>query len=172
MERFPASWDKSVRTITVSVWILLVAVHLLVAYAAFSEPSLQDWERLVLVSIPLIISVGVLGGAYLFAPRGFSLTGEGVRVERLVGSFTIPYLEIAEAKLLEELTWKGLRLFGVGGFYGFYGLYYSSGIGKFWAYTGRRSKLILLELKDGRKLVLGPEPPEAFLEALKRRVSL
>jgi hypothetical protein len=34
-----------------------------------------------------------------------------------------------------DLTWLGIRLFAVGGLFGFYGLYAVKGLGKIWVYV-------------------------------------
>ncbi|MHC1564126.1 MAG: PH domain-containing protein [Candidatus Hecatellaceae archaeon] len=115
------------------------------------------------------LSAGILGVAYLFAPKGFELSSDGVVVLRSVRSFLIPYSQIVEARLLEKLTWKGVRLFASGGLYGFFGLFYFAGIGKAWAYTGRRSQVILLKTRSRGQYVIGPGKPETFLFQLFAR---
>jgi len=59
-----------------------------------------------------------------------------------------------------------LRLFGSGGFLGWFGFFYNGSLGRFWAYAGNRDDLVLLTKTDGRKIVLSPHPPDAFLAAI------
>jgi len=56
---------------------------------------------------------------------------------------------------------------GSGGFLGWFGLFYSRGLGRFWAYAGNQEDLVLMTQTDGRKIVISPHPPEAFLEAFR-----
>ncbi|WP_456482255.1 PH domain-containing protein [Methanopyrus sp.] len=65
---------------------------------------------------------------------------------------------------------RGVRLLGVGGVFGYVGLYWVKGVGRCHVYSRRRSRLVVLETDHGTVLV-GAEPPEQLLEALDRRVS-
>ena len=52
-------------------------------------------------------------------------------------------------------TMGAIRIFGSGGFLGYWGWFKERDLGKYFAYYGRSSDCFLVELKDGRKYMLG-----------------
>ena len=62
-----------------------------------------------------------------------------------------------------------LRTFGSGGFFGFFGRFYSRPPGRFKIYATNGKDLVLVELADGAKFLLSPHSAEAFVEILRPR---
>jgi hypothetical protein len=93
-----------------------------------------------LLIVAAFLPAGIFGMLTLFAP--------------------LAYVEIGSA----------LRLFGCGGYLGWFGLFYSRSMGQFWAYAGNQEDLALLTQTDGTKIVISPCPPEAFLKAVQGTV--
>ena len=159
-----AEYDALTKSITAASWIGLVALDLLVAYAAATQIE-QPTLSAALVSATTALILGILLGAYAFSPRGFDLTPSGIVVRRLARSFEIPYEEIAEVERV-EWTWKGIRLCASGGLYGFFGLFQLRGIGRVWMYVTNRHKVVLIRTRRGVQYAISPEDPDAFLRAL------
>ena len=117
----------------------------------------------------LLMLGGTLVGVHAFAPRGASVTGAAVVIERqLARDVRIDLDAIRSAERLApgyQLGWW--RVNGtswVGGVA--YGRFASRALGRFQLYAWRRGPAVLLETRDGR-VVLTPEDPDAFVEAVR-----
>jgi hypothetical protein len=79
------------------------------------------------------------------------------------------YSQIREISILKKISWKSVRLFASGGFYGYFGLFYIPDIGKAWIYSTRRENVILIRT-ERKNYILSPDDPEDFVEDVKRRI--
>jgi len=163
--RARAPYDTVTRTITLTVWIGLMAllafiIHLMVIY----EVPMETFTTV--TSLMFVVILGILIGAYLFSPKEYELTLDGLIVRRVIRSFKIPYRNITEVKRI-RWTWKGIRWCASGGIYGFYGLFWKSGIGNVWMYVKDRSKMILIRTADKTQYAISPENPDEFLRKLE-----
>jgi len=113
----------------------------------------------------LTTTFGILIGTFLFSPRGYEITLDGIVVKRYLGSFKIPYDRIIDARRV-KWTWKGMRLCASGGLHGFFGLFKIAGVGNVWMYVKNRSKMILIKTVNGTQYVISPEDPDEFLRKL------
>ncbi len=59
-----------------------------------------------------------------------------------------------------------VRLFGVGGLFGYYGKYANHVLGRTTWYATRRDTPVLLETMDDKKYILTPNDPNGFARAL------
>ena len=69
---------------------------------------------------------------------------------------------------VRDLDFLSMRLFAMGGLFGFYGLYAVKGLGRMWVYVTRRKKVVIIENRN--KYVISPERNEEFLEILRKVV--
>lgn len=111
----------------------------------------------------------ILSVTILFAPLGFTVDPVGIIVHRLGPNIYIRHEEIAAIQRIEAVQiGLGIRVFGSGGFFGFFGSFYSRRLGRFRGCITNRRDLVLIELQDGTKLVLSPYPADAFVECAQR----
>ena len=102
------------------------------------------------------------------APEGYILNDIELVIDRKFKPIVIPLKEITEARPLtdEELKWT-LKLTGSGGFYGYFGLFWSKQLGNFNMYATRRKNLVAV--RTAKTLyALSPEDTEDFLTTLKK----
>ena len=64
---------------------------------------------------------------------------------------------------LFQPTMGTYRLFGSGGFMGYWGLFREGGIGRYAAYYGKASDCFLVKLRNGDKYVLGCTNPSGMV---------
>jgi hypothetical protein len=156
---YSASWDNLVKGVTTGVFALMVTV---IAILGLVSNSL-------LFTATLIILFGsILSVIFLWAPRGYELHDNLVVVKRLIGDAKIA---LAQAASRWNWTWWGLRLFGSGGMYGYYGIFMFKGLGKVRMYATNRHKLVLVADVNGRKYLLSPDEPERFIQHTQTRFS-
>jgi hypothetical protein len=157
-----AKYSGIVIFVTTVTWILLVSVAIWTLLLSLNNNTPITG----LLTTSLI--AGILTVPYLFSPKAFELSKNGVIVKRPLRSFAIPYPEITGISIT-NLSWKGVRLWASGGFYGFFGLFYVSNLGSVWIYVTRRENIVLIETKNW-KYAISPEDPRTFLKRLETLV--
>lgn len=167
MERFPAPWDGALKAST--GLFLLLTIGITAGLVAFDvrlspDPDAIPWA---LLGVPVILA-GVIPIAWGLAPRGFTIEGGELTVNRALFPVRIPLAAIRGAWLVgREQVGALVKVAGSGGLFGHYGRYYSRGLGSFRLYATRRDRLVVVDTEVGR-FVLTPATPERFLESLRR----
>jgi hypothetical protein len=77
-------------------------------------------------------------------------------------------IDLKEIELVRTVS-KGemglpIRTFGNGGLFGFFGYYFSDRLGKMKWYATRTDNYVLVQLKNGKKLIITPDHPAAFVQ--------
>jgi len=164
MPRFAAPWDRTLRVTTLVVVVLLAAVVGIIGVA-----TVRAGAPAALVAGVAALVAAILGAAWSLAPRAFAVEASQVRIERPLRPIAIPVRSIRSAGLLPEGALRGaLRLGGSGGLFGYYGRFWSRGLGAFRLYATRRDGLVWIDTPDER-FVLSPDAPERFLEEVLAR---
>ena len=161
--RFPMSLDAGNRLITLTV--VAVCVVVLAVQVVVCRPPMT-W-------IPLLTAallVPIMGSCWAMAPTSLAIDGDALRIERRAWrAIRIPLRDIAA---LESTTGmralNTLRLFGVGGFFGTFGLMWSRPVGRFWAYATRTAPSILLRVRGSLPVLVTPDDPQAVVAALRQ----
>lgn len=166
MARFTAPWDGALAASTALSVLLLAGLLLWLPGVGLLAGGPAEGPA-VLRLVPLVL-LAVLGVCWGLAPRGFAIEGEALLLLRRLGPVRIPLSRITGAGLLPSLPRPGtLRIAGTSGLFGYFGRYWSPGLGRFRLHATRRAGLVLVDTADGR-WVLSPDAPEAFLAALRR----
>jgi hypothetical protein len=92
----------------------------------------------------------------------------GVVVKRLIGNLII---ENSGEPKRWQWTWWGLRLFGSGGLYGYFGLFALKGIGRVWMHATNRHNLVIIEDVRGREYLPSPDEPDKFIQQARALLS-
>ncbi|HEY1696487.1 MAG TPA: PH domain-containing protein [Polyangiaceae bacterium] len=113
----------------------------------------------------------VLSLAWAMAPCAVAIDGGELLIERRAWSpLRITRSTIASAEPLDRLGTRPLRLFGVGGFFGSYGLFSSRELGRFRLYARRRGQAVLVRRRgDELPLVLTPDDVAGTIAAIDPR---
>ena len=161
MRRFAAPWDRPLLTSTIA----LLAV---IAFTGIGGTSgaLQAGLRGIALAVGTF-SAGIAIVAWALAPRGYGV-GEGrLRVLRNGWpAVSVPLADVRGVMVLDSDALRGsLKLLGMGGLFGYYGLFRSPALGSYRLYATRGTGLVLVRT-ERRVIVLTPEPAEDFVEAL------
>ena len=115
--------------------------------------------RILGIGLPL----AVLGVAYGMSPRGYRVQPGRLQIlRRWFGSKTFRIDSVAPTSALFSLG--GIRLAGSGGAFGWYGVFWRKGTGRYRAYVTDRAQLVVCDGPDG-VVVLSPADRQAFLMA-------
>jgi hypothetical protein len=154
MERvcFAAPWDNLVKGVTICVFAVMIFVMIVFGFVAGSLSILVGM---------LVLYSAVLGSPYFWAPRAYTVTDNKIVVKRLIGDFQITAAQKPERW---RWTWWGIRLFGSGGLYGYYGYFSFRGLGRVCMHATNRNNLVLVKDEKGRRFLLSPSEPDKFIQ--------
>ena len=141
-------------------------VVLVFALAAIFGLVLEDfWLKIVIVLLFFCVLIIPL----LWAPQRYLVKDNLVTVQRRVGNVRIAVSREPERW---KWTWWGLRLFGSGGLYGYFGYFYMKQIGSVRMYATNRHCMVLLVDEKGKKILVSPNEVDRFIQQLKKSVLL
>ena len=123
-----------------------------------------------LISLPMLLGSTtpalLLLGAALFVIRGYTITADGLIIHRLFWDTRVPLSGLIQAQYIPKTMSKSMRTCGNGGLYSFTGWYWSKVLGHYHAYVTDLNQTVVLKLEK-RTVVISPDDPEDFVEALK-----
>jgi hypothetical protein len=163
MFRTAMSLDRTQRRLTVLVAALLV-VSTTIVFVSKAELGLGVVALLVVV----------LAIAWAMSPRELVVDGGELRVERRAWPpLRVPLSSVACAAPLGRLGGRTLRVVGVGGFFGSYGLFSNAELGRFRLYATRAGQAVIVRRRgDELPIVLTPDDVAGTIEAIDRRPML
>lgn len=156
---FAATWSNSLKLASFAVTLLLIAVSLLIW---FQLPKSELWTRSLITATTLLMPPVCA----LFMIRGYRLEGRWLLVQRWLWQTRISLEGLRDASVDAEAMRRALRICGNGGLFSFSGWYRSKRLGIFRAYVTDLNRTVVLTFPR-RKIVLSPDRPEAFVEALR-----
>ena len=165
MKRFTSSLDQLSQIITYCV-IALGIVLLIIGYIAYKK---SGGEPMVLISIALgpVILGSLTIAMYYLQPRSVGLDDNSITIGRKLHPVSISLSDISSVRALDKGELSGtIRTFGNGGLLGYTGLYYNKKLGSMNWYCTQRKNYILIEKKDHKKIIITPDNPIEFLQAL------
>jgi len=128
--------------------------------------SVPNWAKIEMLAIAVALPV-IFVIAFLFAPIAYTIADRQLIINRPRPNISIAIDEIEDIQRIhKKQIGIGLRVFGVGGFCGAYGLFYSFRIGCFKAYITNSESLVLIKHKTGCKLLISPGTPDDFVKAV------
>jgi len=153
---FSLSWDGLIKGMTASVSLLLVTLMAIFALVL---------DNLILTVGIILLFVCSLLMPLLWAPQRYAVKGNLVTVRRRIGDAEI---SVAKAPERWKWAWWGMRLFGSGGLYGYFGHFIFKGVGRVRMYATNRHSLVLLVDEKGNKILVSPNEPERFIRQLMK----
>lgn len=104
-----------------------------------------------------------------YMPLSISVDNKNLNINRPLRIKSIPLSEISSVKLCPP-TMGAIRICGSGGFFGWYGWFRESDIGKYFAYYGKASDCFLMTLKNGKKYMLGCQDAPEMVDTINKRI--
>jgi hypothetical protein len=141
--------------------VLTVGTPLVVGIVCLLQKGDPRW---MLVGLPFVLMVFFIGR---FAPTGYRLTADGLRVERRIGAAAIPYRGIRAVDRADRPL-AGLSMFGSQGVFGRFGVFWNMRLGLYRLYLTNRDGVVWLATENGW-VGLSPDRPDEFVQRLQSR---
>jgi Bacterial PH domain len=159
---FKASFDWHVKILT-SAFCLF--------YFTFLVLGMLNFETSGVIMLPAIMTIVILI-AYLWHVQSYKITSGGIEIKRPIGSKLIGFSNIKHVKRVKnDDLGIVLRLLGVGGIFGFIGIYKSQIYGKTTFYGTQQRNYVIVET-NLKKYVLTPDEPLDFVKSVENRVGV
>ncbi|GGM84086.1 hypothetical protein GCM10010967_14850 [Dyadobacter beijingensis] len=162
--KYSASLDKSTQIITIAITALFAGIGI------FELLTFSGDAR-----IGAYFSVGILSAvywaAYIYRPTGYTLTDDELIIHRPISNVVYPRRFESTRVIDKESLKYTIRTFGVGAFWGYFGKFYNTALGKMTWYVTRRDQLILIKMTDGKTILVSPDDLNGFAKALENTPS-
>jgi hypothetical protein len=154
----PMTLDRTHRVLTAVVLVILAGV-----FAALATTVGQ-------IGAPIIGFVTVaLAISWAMSPRKLVIADSELRVERRAWpALRVPLSSVTTAEPV-ALSGRTLRLVGVGGFFGSYGLFTNGQLGRFRLYATRRQNAMIVRRSSGLPIVITPDDIAGAVKTLGER---
>lgn len=118
------------------------------------------------MALQVLVFVALPFSIYLFSPLGYSVRDGALVIHRPLKSVVIPLEEIENVEILasDDIT-ASYRVFGVGGLFGYYGLFFRNDLGIVHFYLRNKENPILIDTASRGRLLISPDSP-GLLRAL------
>jgi hypothetical protein len=161
MTTFTTSLDKSNKIMTILLFLVIIAA--LIPSILFTP---EEARYTIIFTLILVGSLLVI--AFLIRPNNYSISSDKLLIHRILDDVEIGRNNIKSVQEIDESQVKNsIRTFGVGGFFGSFGKFWNSKLGKMTWYVTRKNNFVLVETKDQKKIILTPDKPEEFVASFK-----
>ncbi len=159
---YECSQSKMVKWIT-SIFLLAMVIGVLTEMYYVSKG--MDVTGAIIVSAILLI---VAFSCFLIFPLYIIASDDGIGIRTLLRTIRIPYEKIDHIERIDEQSplfgvTKTIRLFGVGGVFGYIGWFRTKGIGIFRSYVTDAKKTFLIYRTKGKPIAISVNEPDEFL---------
>lgn len=155
---YKASMDLLTKWLTFGVGTLLIFTGFLPYFTSNDFPIFQYF-------IPFAFIL-LLAITYGYSPKGYSIQDGQLVILRPFKAKNYSLEDIQSVTSVDRDNLKGsLRIFGVGGLFGYYGLFRNSTYGNMIWYATRRDQFVVIERSNGKTIVITPDDPESFVSA-------
>jgi len=160
MFRSPMTLDSFALATTLAVGAVVVIVAISVLRGAPGLPA----------GVTAVVLLSVLAVTWAWSPRELVIDDAELLVIRRAGPpLRIPLSTVAQAVALERIGAGTVRVWGVGGFFGNYGLFRNHTLGRFRAYATRRGPVMVVRRNDGElPIVLTPDDVDRAVSAIEQ----
>lgn len=143
--------DKTTKIITATgILGCIFPISVFAYFGIFSEPIILAIAVSIL-TFPIII--------YLYSPKKVILEEDRIVIKRILGVVEIPYVKIKEITRINKP--KMLRVFGSGGFFGYFGIFKLEGETA-QVYSKRSRDFVLI--KADKLYLIAPKNPVDFIK--------
>ena len=168
MIKHKASMDNLTKGLTIGVSILLLLsgfVPILTSEFQFSNVITPRPFYVMPFAFIIILVI-----TYGFSPKGYAFEDRKLVIYRPFQNKFYSTEDILNVSFVDRKELKNsLRVFGVGGLFGYFGLFRNSRYGTMIWYATRRDQFVVIERSNGKTIVLTPDDPNSFVSEFEQR---
>ena len=168
IKEFNARWSMFNWILTIFIgWLVFVFIP----YSIFDRIAKASPDNEMAISFAVLIGLipVIFLLAIFFAPIKYRITESEILVKRLGPDVVIPIKNIKDIRRVDkQAVGFCLRTWGVGGFCGSYGRFYSFKLGEFRGYLTNRENLIFIKTSNNENVMISPEKPDEFLDIVAK----
>lgn len=164
VKTFSAPWGWALKVLSLLTIVVLVGVTTPLLLALPPKPIYLPFVLLI-APFTLIITA-------LFTIRGYALTGHTLLIKGLLWYTKVDLSQLVTVEADPKAMNASIRLFGNGGAFAFSGRFANRKLGSYQAYATDPARSVVLKFAGRKTIVVTPEPPEAFIAAVKQRQNL
>lgn len=154
---YKTSLDKFAKAVTIGVTLLFATIIVI----QYSTIRVSGGILPILTTMALLVIYLV---AFAWRPINYEVTTDNLTIYRLISNVKIELSHIKSVELVDkEKTGKSIRIFGVGGLFGYYGKFANHEMGNMTWYATRRDKTVLVKTVDNKQIILTPDEPAKFV---------
>lgn len=147
---------------------ILSAISSLIIIATLLYAMNKPDNNVAVISLGVLIFLLFLF-TLLYMPLSISIDHKSLNIHRPLKIKSIPLSEIADVKPCKP-TMAAKRLFGSGGWFGWYGYFSEPDLGKYFAYYGKASDCFLITLNNNKKYMLSCIDSPLMIEKIKESI--
>ena len=145
---------------TFSIVTSLICIAVFVALMFIGNPP-----QYVQIFLAAVLVMMLLSGLF-YMPISVESNKTAIQINFSLRIKTIPMQDVKSVKICQP-TMGAIRICGSGGFMGYWGWFKERDLGKYFAYYGRSRDCFLVELKNGRKYMLGCDNAPKIVECIE-----
>ncbi|MEN9549889.1 MAG: hypothetical protein RIR12_2480 [Bacteroidota bacterium] len=161
---FTTSLDLFCKIVTAVVTVLFAVI----IYAQILQISEVGYAAPVSFSAFLILMYGLV---FLYRPIKYVVDEDNITIKRVIASKRILLSNIASITAVKkkQLRWA-IRLFGVGGLFGYWGSFSNGEFGRMTWYATNLNKAVMIESKNGKQIMITPNDVDGFINQVQNKL--
>ena len=169
MNTHKASMDSLTLGLTIGITIILILSGFVpILTNEFHFSNIISPSPFYVMPFALIIMLVV---TYGFSPKGYAFQDGQLVIYRPFRKKFFATEDMQTATLVDKKELKkSIRVFGVGGLFGYFGLFRNSRYGTMIWYASRRDQFVVIERSNERALVLTPDDPNSFVSEFNQTI--
>ena len=170
MKQYKTSMDRTTKILTILVPLLLFFTVFIPSFTKNTSGSIDflnpSPENVVPFGLILILVI-----TYGFSPKSYAVENRQLIIYR---PFHRKYYSTTDMKTVSMVAQKdmprSMRVFGVGGLFGYFGLFRNSRYGTMIWYATRRDQFVVIERNNGKTIVLTPDDTNPLVSELNEQI--
>lgn len=157
----PFVWNRRLWAMTFAFFVLWIGVAGWMLYQLICVNMVT--ASLISFILFNVVMLAMILGCEGFAPQRLEVGESKIVILRRYKSITIGREEIDSiVRLPKNAMFGAVRTGGVGGLFGYYGKYYTRGLGHFMLYATTYENLFMISKTDGQRVVISCSDPDVL----------
>jgi hypothetical protein len=160
---YECSQSKGIKWIT-AIFFLIVVLAIFVLFYDVSKGGTDVTEAIIITAILLAVSFS----CFFVFPIYIIAEDEGIGIRTLFRTIRVSYEDIDYIERVDEQNslfgaTKTIRLLGIGGVFGYIGLFRTDGVGTFRSYVTDAKRAFLIHRVKGMPIAISVNEPDEFM---------